>query len=146
AVLGLLAVGGVQVDGVGAAARAEHGVFDAAVADVDIAAALNGGVVPGPGGAVIEQHGRFARVVDRVGLADGVALVVQVELVLRFGSVAVDQQLALDVVQHALLFGALHGADVDAVLAIAAVDLGDQVGIGDGHVEGVGAHAQQDAD
>ena len=83
---------------------------------------------------------------DNRSCADGVGLVVEVELVLGFGRSAVDAKLALDRIERARVLVALRGADVHLVKAAARVKLDRQAGDRRRHVEPIALRLRPELD
>src|SRR6266850_190039 len=146
AVGALLAVRGIQIDGVVFLAGVQHHRFHSAVVHRVHAAALDRRSVELPRPAVFQLCFGLERVADDEALAARVALVVEIERVVRLGPLAVDAELALDVVQRALVLVALRRADVDLVKPAAGLEPGGQAGIGERYVERVGLGAELDRD
>ena len=125
AVGALLAVRCVQINDVVRFAGVQHHRFHALVVQAVHATALDGCGVEVPCPAV-PQRGSFAVefVIDGEVLVAGVALVVQIQRVLRLRPFAVDAEFALNVVQRAFVLVSLRGADVHLVEAAAGQEFG----------------------
>ena len=143
----LLALRALEFDGVGPLAGAQDDVLHPAVDDDarPRAAPPHRGRVEAPRRPVVERRqGGVALVAHHERLPVGLALVVEVQFVRRLGALAVDQQRAAHRRQAAQAECPGDGADVDAVLAAAGVQLDRDAGGRGRHEEGVGPGPEPD--